>query len=210
MLLKELIESRNLDIILASGSPRRRELMEGAGIPFRVAERYSVNESSYPARTPAAEVPAYVARAKSEGYPHALQPNQILVTADTIVIHKNKPLGKPQDIDSAVKMLRTLSGSEHEVVTAVSLRRHCPRKEDKTLNMSEFSELSKVTFRSLTAEEIEHYIYEYKPFDKAGSYGIQEWIGLVGITRIEGSYYNVMGLPVDRLYSALGEFITQV
>ena len=148
---------------------------------------------------PAAEVAEYLSSLKSEAYPEPLGANDILLTADTVVIACNRILGKPADRAEAIEMITMLSGRDHEVVTGVTLRlAECVKS---------FSVVSKVRFRALLQEEIEYYVDTYRPFDKAGSYGIQEWIGYVGIEGIEGSFYNVMGLPVQRLYSELNDFI---
>ena len=145
------------------------------------------------------EVPVYLSRLKSEGYPAELAENDILLTADTVVIVDNQILGKPTDEDDARAMLRTLSGRAHRVTTGVTLRsKSC---------VESFAVQSDVYFRELTDEEIDYYVVRYRPMDKAGSYGIQEWIGYVGIERIDGSFYNVMGLPVQRVSAALGEFV---
>ena len=186
-------------LLLASQSPRRRELMAGCGIPFSLAERYDCDES-YPADLTADEVPAFLSRLKSEAYPAPLTPNDLLLTADTVVILGSEVLGKPADSDEAHRMLRALSGNRHRVITGVTLR--------NSERSHTFSVCSEVLFRTLSDEEITYYINTYRPFDKAGSYGIQEWIGYVGIERIEGSFYNVMGLPVQRLYVELEKFIT--
>lgn len=188
----------NMEIILASGSPRRRELMVGMGLPFRVAESYSIDEV-YPADLPSHEVPLFLAELKSKAYPTALADNQILITADTVVVHDAHVIGKPKDREEAIEILSTLSGSTHEVTTGVVIRNRLVQKS--------LSETAKVTFGNLTLEEIGFYVDHFRPYDKAGSYGIQEWIGYIGIERIEGSFYNVMGLPTRLLYTGLIEFI---
>jgi septum formation protein len=148
---------------------------------------------------PATEVAQYLSSLKSEAYPEPLGANDILLTADTVVIACNRILGKPADRAEAIEMITMLSGRDHEVVTGVTLRSaECVKS---------FSVVSKVQFRALAQEEIEYYVDTYRPYDKAGSYGIQEWIGYVGIEGIEGSFYNVMGLPVQRLYCELNDFI---
>jgi septum formation protein len=148
---------------------------------------------------PAAEVAEYLSSLKSEAYPEPLGANDILLTADTVVIACNRILGKPADRAEAIEVITMLSGRDHEVVTGVTLRSpECVKS---------FSVVSKVQFRALAQEEIEYYVDTYRPYDKAGSYGIQEWIGYVGIEGIEGSFYNVMGLPVQRLYCELNDFI---
>ena len=187
----------NLDIILASGSPRRKELLAGMCIPFRVAEPYCVDEV-YPNNLSPHEVPAYLARLKSEAYPNSLVNKQILITADTVVILGQKVIGKPKDRDEAIKTLTALAGKTHEVTTGIMLRSN---QASKIL-----SETAQVTFGPLSREEIEFYVDNFRPYDKAGAYGIQEWIGYVGIERIEGSFHNVMGLPTRLLYTALTDF----
>ena len=196
MLLHDKLKPYRL--ILASQSPRRRQLLADAGIEFELAPRFECEES-FSEEMPAAEVAEYLANLKSEAYPESLGEKDILLTADTVVIACNRILGKPADRAEAIAMITMLSGCEHDVVTGVTLR--------TAEKVKRFSVSSKVHFRALSQEEIEYYVDTYKPFDKAGSYGIQEWIGYVGIEGIEGSFYNVMGLPVQRLYCELGEFI---
>ena len=196
MLLHDKLKPYRL--ILASQSPRRRQLLADAGIEFVLAPRFECEES-FPDTMPAAEVAEYLSSLKSEAYPEPLGANDILLTADTVVIACNRILGKPADRAEAIEMITMLSGRDHEVVTGVTLRSaECVKS---------FSVVSKVQFRALAQEEIEYYVDTYRPYDKAGSYGIQEWIGYVGIEGIEGSFYNVMGLPVQRLYSELNDFI---
>ena len=181
-------------LTLASGSPRRRELMAAMGLEFEVA---SVDaDESYPRDMPAGEVPSFLARKKSSAY--RLSDDEVVVTADTLVILDGEILGKPVDGEEAVGMLAKLSGRTHHVITGVCLRSACGE--------SGFASVTAVTFRSLTPEEIRHYVDRYRPFDKAGAYGIQEWIGHVGITRIEGSYNNVVGLPTEELFVHLQRF----
>lgn len=196
MLLHEKLQPYRL--LLASQSPRRRELIAGSGIPFTLTEKYACEEH-YPATLAAEEVPAYLSRLKSEAYPTPLQPNDILLTADTVVILEGEVLGKPKDREDALRMVARLAGNRHTVVTGVTLR--------TSARIETFSAESDVWFRPLSAEEIAYYVDTYQPFDKAGSYGIQEWIGYVGIERIDGSFYNVMGLPIQRLYVELEKFI---
>ena len=196
MLLHDKLKSWSL--ILASQSPRRRQLLGEAGIDFRLAPRYECDEV-YPPQLPAAEVAEYLSRLKSDAYPQSLAPNDILLTADTVVVVDNRILGKPANRDKAIAMIESLSGREHEVITGVTLR--------NTVKTVSFSSHSVVRFRHLSREEIEYYIDTYAPMDKAGAYGIQEWIGYVGIEGIEGSFFNVMGLPVQRLYCELEKFI---
>lgn len=198
MLLHEKLAPYRL--LLASQSPRRRELMTGCAIPYELAPRYDCDEC-YPASLPAEEVPAYLSRLKSDAYPVPLAPNEVLLTADTVVILDGEVLGKPADRADALRMLARLSGNRHTVITGVTLR--------STERTHTFSARSDVWFRSLTEEEIAYYVNHYRPFDKAGSYGIQEWIGYAAIERIDGSFYNVMGLPIQRVYVELEKFITK-
>lgn len=196
MLLHEKLAGRQL--LLASQSPRRRELLSGAGLPFTLAPAYEVEES-YPVELPAEEVPAYLSKLKSEGMPRPLNEGEILLTADTVVIARGKILGKPHSREEALSMLERLSGCGHTVVTGVTIR--------SSAKQLTFTSHSEVFFRPLEAEEIAYYVDTYRPYDKAGSYGIQEWIGYTAIERIEGSFFNVMGLPIQRLYVELNRFI---
>ena len=189
---------KNYRLILASQSPRRRQLLSDAGIEFTLADRFECDEP-FPQDMPAEDVAEYLSRLKSEAYPEPLAEGDILLTADTVVIADNRVLGKPSDRAEAIEMISLLSGCDHEVITGCTLRTATRQRS--------FSVRSKVHFRALDREEIEYYVDCYRPFDKAGAYGIQEWIGYVGIEGIEGSFYNVMGLPVQRLYSILKEFI---
>ncbi len=184
-----------MKILLASKSPRRRELLRACGVEFEVAD-YQVDES-YPAGMLPDEVPLYIALKKADGYPGQLPPDTTLITADTCVICGGEILGKPADRDDARRMLEALSGRTHEVITGVVIRRGTDSEQ--------FSVTTRVEFRELTAAQIDYYIDHYKPYDKAGAYGIQEWIGLVGIRRIEGDFYNVMGLPVSELHRRLSD-----
>ena len=186
-------------IVLASNSPRRRELMEALGLDFIVDTGTSFIEE-YAPDTPHLEVPSLMSLGKSLGFHRELEDDEILVTSDTMVLCGSEILGKPSDRDDAVRMLRLLSGREHQVITAVTLR-------DKTHEKT-FSVTSNVYFKDLSQNEIDYYIDTYKPFDKAGAYGIQEWIGYIGITGIEGSFYNVMGFPTQRFYDELLDFIS--
>lgn len=182
-------------IILASGSPRRRQLMEQAGFSFEVMAA-DVDETNPPGMPPA-EVPAFLAKKKAaviaEKYPDIL-----VVAADTIVILENDILGKPADAAEAIQMLHRINGKKHDVITGV-----CIRMGDQSVV---FSTLTEVHFRPLSDDQILHYVQEYKPMDKAGSYAIQEWIGLVGIEKINGDFYNVMGLPVSEVYRHINNF----
>ena len=189
---------KNHRILLASKSPRRRELLKGCGLEFEIAEGRDAEES-FSADMPLGEVAEYLSKVKSEAYVDTLRAGDILITADTVVIASGEILGKPRDREDAVRMLRLLSGSSHEVVTGVTLR---------TLDKERsFSCRSVVRFREMTDVEIEYYIDTYRPYDKAGAYGIQEWIGYVAISGIEGSFYNVMGLPVQMLWVELEKFV---
>ena len=189
---------KNYRLILASQSPRRRQLLSDAGLEFTLADRFECDET-FPQDMPAEDVAEYLSRLKSEAYPEPLAEGDILLTADTVVIANNRVLGKPSDRAEAIEMISLLSGCDHEVITGCTLRTATRQRS--------FSVRSKVHFRALDREEIEYYVDCYRPFDKAGAYGIQEWIGYIGIEGIEGSFYNVMGLPVQRLYSILKEFI---
>ncbi len=197
MLLFEKIEKNNLRLILASQSPRRHSLMEGSGLKCDIV-KYEVDES-YPDTLEAEKVPEYLSQLKGENYPESLEQGEILLTADTVVICNNTILGKPKDESEACEMLSKISGKEHKVVTGVTIR-----SREKTVS---FSSESLVRFAPLTEEEITYYVTHYSPLDKAGSYGIQEWIGYIGIEGIQGSFYNVMGLPIQKLYNELNKFI---
>lgn len=196
MLLHKKLENYNL--ILASASPRRRQLLADCGIQFTLAEKFECDET-FPATMPCCEVAQHISALKSNAYPNPLSEKDILLTADTVVIAENKILGKPANRAEAVEMLTLLSGRKHTVITGVTIR--------TATHTHSFSVESSVYFRALTSEEMDYYIDTYKPFDKAGAYGIQEWIGYVAIEGIEGSFFNVMGLPVQRLYVELDLFI---
>ena len=187
-------------IILASNSPRRRELLAGLGLEFEVRVLQGIDES-YPATMPALETAEYIAAKKAAAYQSQMADDELIITADTVVIVGDEVLGKPADADEAHAMLLKLSGRTHQVVTGVCLT---TRQQS-----SHFSVRTDVTFKSLTDDEITYYIEKYKPYDKAGAYGIQEWIGYIGCTGLHGSYYNVMGLPVQRIYTDLQSFIRQ-
>lgn len=184
---------KKYNIILASGSPRRQQLLKEIGIPFTVQLKPVKEE--YPGRLTHFEISDYLAQLKSLPFKDSLKENDILITSDTIVWHKNIMLGKPNNHEEACEMLSLLSGDTHEVITSVCFT---TTKFEKTLNS-----ITKVTFRELSAKEINYYIDTYKPFDKAGAYGIQEWIGKIGVKSIEGSYFNVVGFPVDVVYKTL-------
>jgi len=187
-------------IILASNSPRRRELLAGLGLEFEVRVLQGIDES-YPATMPALETAEYIAAKKAAAYQSQMADDELIITADTVVIVGDEVLGKPADADEARAMLLKLSGRTHQVVTGV-----CLTTRQQTVH---FSVRTGVTFKTLTDGEITYYIEKYKPYDKAGAYGIQEWIGYIGCTGLHGSYYNVMGLPVQRIYTELQSFIRQ-
>ena len=199
MLLHEKL--KDIDIILASASPRRRELLKASGIAFRLAEKFECEES-YPSSLAAEDVAPYLSKLKSGAYPTPLAINQLLITADTTVILGNDVLGKPTSEQEAREMLGRLSGREHSVVTGVTLR--------TTNRTHTFASCSKVRFAQLSDEQIEYYVTNYRPMDKAGAYGIQEWIGYIGIESIDGSFFNVMGLPIQRLCRELEYFIEEL
>lgn len=184
---------KNYKLILASASPRRQQLMKDAGFTFEVKLKKIAED--YPKDIPIEKVPEYLSKVKAEAFREELNPDEVLVTADTVVCIHDKILGKPANRAEAIRMLQELSGNRHLVVTGV-----CVTTCTKQLS---FSALTNVFFKTLSTEEVEYYVDVYKPFDKAGAYGIQEWIGYIGIERIEGSFYNVMGLPVQKLYETL-------
>lgn len=184
----------NYHIILASNSPRRRELLSGLGLDYEVRTLPGIDES-YPETLQGEEIPVYISSQKASAYLDELKENELLITADTIVWLDGRVLGKPSDEEDACQMLRALSGKTHQVITGVTLA--------TTTFQKSFASVSQVTFATLSDEEIKYYISHYHPMDKAGSYGVQEWIGFIGVERIEGSYFNVMGLPVQRLYREL-------
>lgn len=181
-------------LILASNSPRRRELLAGLDVDFDVFVLDGIDES-YPQDLKSTDVALYIARKKAEAYKQIIAQDALVITADTVVVVDNRILGKPHDEAEAMEMLREISGRTHLVITGV-----CLTTQEKQVG---FSVETEVTFKSLSDAEIEHYVTKYKPYDKAGAYGIQEWIGYVGVTSLKGSYYNVMGLPVQRIYEEL-------
>lgn len=183
-------------IILGSQSPRRKELFEGLNLPFSVEVR-EVDEL-YPAEMQALEVPEYLAVLKAVPFKEDFKADELLITADTIVLIESRILGKPMDYAHAFEMLKQLSGKKHVVITGV-----CITSQKKQIT---FSDHTDVYFKTLTDNEIDYYLTHYRPYDKAGSYGVQEWIGYVAIEKIEGSYFNVMGLPIQRLYEELLKF----
>ena len=188
----------NLEIILGSQSPRRRELMAGLDVPF-TAITIDADES-YPADLQAGDIPYFISRAKAQAYAPKLQPDQLLITADTIVWLDGQMLGKPHDADEACAMLRALSGKTHQVYTAVTFAQ---KLSTVNYQLSTIVDRTDVTFAELTAAEIDYYVSHYRPFDKAGAYGVQEWIGYIACTGMNGSYFNVMGFPVHLVYQYL-------
>lgn len=196
MLLDQL---KNYRLLLGSQSPRRRQLLEGVGFKSQLLEPLEVNEA-YPTHLKAEQIAIYLAELKADAYNHYIADNKtILITADTIVWINEKVLGKPCNRNEAINMLTVLSGNEHMVYTGV-----CIKMKDKSKS---FYSKTAVKFRHLSHEEIEYYVDHYKPYDKAGSYGVQEWIGYIGIQEIHGSYFNVMGLPIQMLYTELEKFL---
>lgn len=185
-----------MEIILGSQSPRRRELLSGMGFSFRVVNIHA--DESFPSELKGADIPLYISREKAEAYRSQLQPGELLITADTIVWVDGEQLGKPVDEEDARRMLRLLSGRTHQVFTGVTLT--------SVDRQTSFTDTTDVRFREINADEIEHYVHHYRPMDKAGAYGIQEWIGYVACTGLKGSYFNVMGLPTEKLYEALQAF----
>lgn len=181
-------------IVLASGSPRRKELLSGLGLEYEIRLLPDIDES-YDESLRGEDIPIAISQKKSDAYRSTMGPDELVITADTIVYLDGRVLGKPHDEEDAKRMLRTLSGRTHEVITGVTLL--------STQFRRSFASTTRVTFASLTEEEIEFYVSHYRPMDKAGSYGVQEWIGYIGVTSIEGSFYNVMGLPIQRLYTEL-------
>ena len=187
-----------LHVILGSQSPRRRELMAGLDIPFSCVTIDA--DESYPAELKAGDIPMYISRAKARAYVSELQDNDLLITSDTIVWLNGEMLGKPQDEEEAKTMLARLSGQTHEVYTAVCFA-------DKNGELETWGDCTKVTFNTLSEEDIDYYVTKYRPLDKAGAYGVQEWIGYVGVTRMEGSYFNVMGFPICHVYERLKKYL---
>ena len=190
----DIDKMRSIKLLLASNSPRRKELLAGLDLPMEVVKLKDIDET-HPAGLQAGDIPLHIARLKMSAYDMKLQPGEVLVTADTIVWCDGEEMGKPKDKSDAERMLRRLSGRTHQVYTGVCLK--------SALDSTSFVCKTDVTFAPLTDSQIDYYIDHYRPYDKAGAYGIQEWIGYVGCTQLEGSYFNVMGLPVQRVYSAL-------
>lgn len=181
-------------VILASNSPRRKELLAGLGVDYEVRTLSDVDES-YPETLQGADIPLYIAKEKADAYVAMMQPGELMITADTIVWLDGKVLGKPRDREDALQMLRTMSGRTHEVFTGVCIT--------TTDWQRSFTAQTEVRFATLSEEEIAYYVDNFQPMDKAGAYGVQEWIGFIGVENISGSYYNIMGLPVQKLYREL-------
>lgn len=192
------MDTHGKKVILASNSPRRRELLSGLGIEFTV-DAHTCFKEEYSPDTPHVKIPELMSLGKSLGFHRELEQDEILVTSDTMVLCGSEILGKPADREDAVRMLKLLSGREHQVITAVTIR--------DAVRTKTFSVSSDVYFKVLSDDEIDYYIDNYRPYDKAGAYGIQEWIGYMGISRIDGSFYNVMGFPTQRFYEELKEFL---
>jgi len=186
---------KNYKIILASGSPRRQQFFRDLDLDFEI--RIKEVDEVYPPNLTEEDITDYLAVLKSDAFEGELKENEILVTSDTIVWHRNQALGKPKDYEDAFQMLQSLSNSTHKVITSV-----CFKTKEKTQLINE---ITSVTFHPITDQEIDYYLTTYRPFDKAGSYGIQEWIGYVGVAKIEGSYPNVMGMPTDKVYHFLNQ-----
>jgi septum formation protein len=193
-MLADILKDKRL--ILASSSPRRQELIKGLGLKVEIRIKPIIEE--YPVHLKHFEIPDYLAQLKSMQFEETLTPKDILITSDTIVWFKNTALGKPTDANDAFQMLRSLSGQTHEVITSVCFKTSAKLK---TINS-----ITKVTFKQLSNSEINYYIKNFKVLDKAGSYGIQDWIGQIAVTKIEGSYFNVMGFPMDKIYNTLLTF----
>lgn len=188
------------NLILGSQSPRRRELMAGLDIPFRVVDIES--SESFPSDLTCGDIPLYISREKAQVYLPQLEPEELLITADTIVWINGRMLGKPKDLNDARRMLHMLSGRTHQVYTGVTFTYLNNRKP----MMESILDCTDVTFRGLSDQEIDYYIEKYKPLDKAGAYGVQEYIGYIGVSRMTGSYFNVMGFPVSAVYEVLKQF----
>lgn len=194
--LDQLLKEFPYQLILGSNSPRRQELLKSLGFDFLIKPINA--DESYPDNLQAEEIPLYLAEKKADAYPEELKENEILITSDTIVWCDGKAFNKPSNFVEGKKMLESLSGKMHQVFTGVSLK-----SENK---QTTFYDVTKVYFKKLKNEEIEYYLTNYSPYDKAGGYGVQDWIGYIGIDKIEGSFYNVMGLPVKELYEELIKF----
>lgn len=189
--------AKDYKVILASNSPRRKELLAGIDVKFKVRVIQDIDES-YPSDLPTKNIAEYISRKKAAVYQQQMAPDELIITADTIVVLGDEVMGKPHDEADARRMLRELSGQTHQVITGVTLT--------TIQKQISFSVETDVTFKALSDSEIDYYVSHYEPFDKAGAYGIQEWIGHIGVTGLHGSYFNVMGLPVQRIYEALSNF----
>ena len=188
---------KKYNVVLASNSPRRKELLQRLGIPFKVRTLFGIDES-YPDTLRGEDIVRYISRNKANAYRSSMGPDELLITAATIVYLQGEVMGKPHDADDARRMLRALAGQVHQVITGVTII---------TANdMENFAVTSQVKFSDLSDDEINYYVDRYLPLDKAGAYGIQEWIGLVAVEELRGSYFNVVGLPIQRLYQALKRF----
>ena len=187
---------KGYQLVLASKSPRRHEMLKELGLTFEI--RTKEVEEIYPEGLESEKIPVYLAELKAKAFEEDLESNELVITADTIVCVNERILGKPKDRDDAVKMLNALSNKSHQVITGV-----CLMSKEKKVS---FASVTNVHFKALSDEEINYYIDNYKPYDKAGAYGIQEWIGFIGIDGIEGSYFNVVGLPIQRLYQELSKY----
>ena len=192
-----MVRSLNYRIILASNSPRRKALLSGIDVDFEVHVIDGIDES-YPDMLDARDIPEFISRKKAAAYRETIADDELVITADTVVILGRQVMGKPKDVEEACQMLRQLSGKTHQVITGVTLT--------TLVRQVSFSVETDVTFKQFSEEEIDYYVSRYKPFDKAGAYGIQEWIGHIGVTWMSGSYFNVMGLPVQRIYEKLKDF----
>ena len=188
---------KKYNVVLASNSPRRKELLKRLGIPFKVRTLFGIDES-YPESLRGEDIVRYISRNKAKAYRSSMAPNELLITADTIVYLGGQVMGKPRSAEEAKAMLHRLSGNVHQVITGVTIV--------AGERMDNFAVTSQVKFADLTDDEVNFYVDNYLPFDKAGAYGIQEWIGLVAVEEIKGSYFNVVGLPVQRLYQRLKTF----
>ncbi len=195
--MSSLQQLQQKKLLLASGSPRRQSLIKGLDIPVEIVRLPEMDET-YPSGMKIFDIPSFLAEKKSDNYKTDLGFGQILISADTVVLCKDRILNKPKDYKEALQMLRDLSGNKHTVITGVCLRSGMGKRV--------FSATTEVLFSKLADDEIEYYLEKYRPYDKAGAYGIQEWIGYIGIDRIEGSFYNVMGLPLHKLYAELKFF----
>ena len=197
MLLEKL---KQYNVVLASNSPRRKELLADLGINFVVRTIKGIDES-YPHDMPVLDIAEYISHKKALAYQTQMAPDELIITADTVVILGDEVLGKPRDADDACRMLRELSGMTHKVVTGVTIV--------TTAGSRSFSAVTDVEFAPLSDDDINYYVQHYKPLDKAGAYGIQEWIGCMGVRHINGSFYNVMGLPLHRLYNELEKMLSE-